>query len=75
MIPLRSWELPAQAHSAVHDLQTAVRERPAALLTQGCAATLARLYELGEARVLTAVHWQFIDSGKLGTPIREQLLV
>lgn len=37
-----------QAHSAVHELQTAVRERPTQLLTQGCASTLARLYELGE---------------------------
>lgn len=43
------WGLPLhpQAHTAVHELQTAVRERPAALLTDGCAATLSRLYELG----------------------------
>jgi transcriptional regulator of nitric oxide reductase len=42
-----------QAHSAVHELQTAVRERPTQLLTQGCASTLARLYELGEIRRLS----------------------
>lgn len=44
-----------QAHSAVQELQTAVRERPGVLLTDGCTATLARLYELGPpAGVATA---------------------
>lgn len=44
-----------QAHAAVQGLQAAVRERPQDLLTEGCATTLSRLYELGPpAGVATA---------------------